>query len=511
MRDPAVFVARRGRGWRDAERALQRAFRVVSESPVESRRTYLDTFDFRLQRAGLELFAEDERLVLRDATSAEMVASSGSARKEAVRVFARDLEPGDLHDRVAALTEPRALLEAVRVRVVQHELSARDADGQLLARARSEAFALRRNGRECSVRVLHIDTPAERADSEAETVARLVTAGGYRAATISAYALILAAAGKRPHHPTARDDLDPAVSMRMAAASIFEHLLRVMERNEPGIIDDIDPEFLHDYRVALRRTRTALRLFKGAFTAEEFRDFRERFGNLSRPTGELRDLDVHLGARDEYVQWVPSGMRDHLAPVFASLSQQRDEHRAQLSAVLRGRDYAALKRDWRRALARLRRGEAAGLEADEAALPVVRAAVESRYQRLRAIATESGALDAAALHRARVQSKRLRYVLEFFAAPLGESASEAAKRIERLQDALGDHHDAGVLEPLLQTELRAIRADAPAAVERAAALGAWLAQLDARREKARRRAVKRIGRLTGKKFENAIRQVTETN
>ncbi|HEU4928484.1 MAG TPA: CHAD domain-containing protein [Candidatus Krumholzibacteria bacterium] len=512
MRDPLVFVARRGRGWRDAERALQRAFHAASEAPVTSRRVYLDTFDFRLHRAGLELFAEEERLVLRDGTTGEVVAASAwraGKRSDAVRVFARDLEAGDLRDRVAALTEPRALLEKARARVVQHELAARDADGQLVSRVRAEALALRRNGRECSVRVLHIDTPAERTEGEAGAAARVVTAAGYRVAPASAYELLLIAAGKRPRH-RARLELAPDISMRAAAAAIFERQLNVMEDNEAGIIDDIDPEFLHDYRVALRRTRTALRLLKGAFTADEFRDFRTRFKALSAPTGALRDLDVHLGARDEYEKWLPAPLCLHLAPAFASLLRQRNERQAQLCTVLSNPAYATLKRDWKRALGRLRGGDPAGLEADEAALPVARAEIASRYERMREIAEKPDALDDAALHRARVQSKRLRYVLEFFAAPLGEPATVAAKRIERLQDALGVYHDAGVLEPVLQDELRAIPAHASDAVQRAAALGAWMGQLSTRREKARRRAVRRIGRLTGKKFENAIQQVTET-
>lgn len=509
MRDPVVFVARRGRGWRDAERALQRAFKASVDTAVTSRRVYLDTFDYRLRTAGLELFVEDERIVLRDATTGEIVASGVGNRSDGVRLFARDFAAGDLRDRVAALTEPRALLEKARARVVQHELAARDGEGQLVARVRSEALALRRDGRECSVRILHIDTPAERTDADARAAARVVATAGYKAANVSPYDLVLAAAGARPRHGT-REDLDPSIAMRAAAASIFERHVRVMEENEAGIIDDIDPEFLHDFRVALRRTRTALRVFKGAFVADQYRDFRARFRALSGPTGSLRDLDVHLGASAQYAQWVPVGLRDYLAPVFDSLARQRAEQHARLSDLLASDGYHLLKRDWRRALARMRRGEPAGLEADEPALPVARAAVASRYQRLREIAAKPEALDDAALHRARVQSKRLRYVLEFFAAPLGERANRAAKRVERLQDALGDHHDAGVLEPMLRAELRALRAHEPDAVPRAAALGAWLAQLNTRREKARRRAVRRIERLTGKKFENAIQELTET-
>ena len=305
----------------------------------------------------------------------------------------------------------------------------------------------------------------------------------------------------------ARAELDPAAPTRRAAASIFAGQLVAMEQAEAGTIAGQDPKFLHDYRVALRRTRTALRLFKNVFTPEEYRDFRKRFRALSGPTGALRDLDVHIGSREQYTRWVPAKLRAHLAPTFASLLRRRNDRREQLATVLSGSEYAGLKRDWRAAIARLRGRRAP----DEAALPTTRHAIASRYERLRAIAADPDTLDGAALHRARVHSKRLRYMLEFFAVPLGEPATVAAKGIERLQDALGAYHDAVVLEPILQAEIDGIRAGEPDAVKRAAALGACLARLEVHREKARRRAVRRIEKLKKKKIEGAIRRITETN
>ncbi|MFT5083590.1 MAG: hypothetical protein ACI9Y1_001635 [Lentisphaeria bacterium] len=44
----------------------------------------------------------------------------------------------------------------------------------------------------------------------------------------------------------------------IALQSILENLFHTMQLNEPGVREDIDPEFLHDYRVAIRRTRSAL-------------------------------------------------------------------------------------------------------------------------------------------------------------------------------------------------------------------------------------------------------------
>ena len=79
-----------------------------------------------------------------------------------------------------------------------------------------------------------------------------------------------------------------------ALATILTALLDALEANVPGTIRDIDTEFLHDLRIAVRWTRSALKLCGGALPAGLARDFRAEFrwlGDLTTPT---RDLDVYL-------------------------------------------------------------------------------------------------------------------------------------------------------------------------------------------------------------------------
>jgi CHAD domain-containing protein len=509
MRDAGLFAARRGRGWRDVERALARTFDLEVEARPASELSYCDTFDWRLYRAGLHVVADGAALSLRDSATGEVIAE-GKWRTAAPPRFARDLDPPALRDRVSAVTEPRVLLEVVRARVVVHEALARDARGRVVGRIRHEAATVRRHGKPRTERVAWLGIPreAERLRS-GEALRGALASAGYRPETASAYDRLLVLAGIRPaaHAPRPRVELDAAAPLRVATVVVFRHLLRVMERNESGVREGVDPEFLHDYRVALRRTRTALAEFKGVFVAEEARSFRERFATLSGPSGRVRDLDVHLMRRTEYAEWIPAAFRAAFAPAIASLEREREARRAELLALLAGRDYAALKRDWKRALSGLAAGRPAGVASDEPALPAARAAIARRYARLRSFGASVDALDDAALHRARVQSKRLRYVLEFFAHPLGEAADDAVLAIERLQDALGAHHDAGVLLSMLGAQARAIPAGDRDAVARGAALGALMASLESRRAKWRRRAVRRLAGLLDRKSERAFARV----
>ena len=72
--------------------------------------------------------------------------------------------------------------------------------------------------------------------------------------------LALAAGGRKPLDYRSQFSiiLDPAETVVQSAQKIFLQLLEGMECNVPGIIEDIDSEFLHDFRVALRRTRSLL-------------------------------------------------------------------------------------------------------------------------------------------------------------------------------------------------------------------------------------------------------------
>ena len=79
----------------------------------------------------------------------------------------------------------------------------------------------------------------------------------------------------------------------MAAARSSPACSRSSRDNLPGTLDDIDSEFLHDLRVAVRRTRRCS-ASSGASTRDRLQHFRDEFKRLQAITGDLRDLDVYL-------------------------------------------------------------------------------------------------------------------------------------------------------------------------------------------------------------------------
>jgi CHAD domain-containing protein len=235
---------------------------------------------------------------------------------------------------------------------------------------------------------------------------------------------------------------------------------------------------------------------------------RARFAEVARACGPLRDLDVQLMQRDDCRTQVPAGLRGHLDEVFTRLAQERGAEQIAVAAVIGGESYRRLKRDWRAAIGALRSGPPLGLDAEELAIRVGRQVIEHRYQRIGENLDAAAAGDDAMLHRVRVECKKLRYALEFF-APMLEGADEAIAQLERVQDALGEYNDLVVQGARLGALLQAESPRAAGVVGRAAAIGAVLAGLERRREKARERCADRLVDLAGRRFSRAMKRITD--
>ncbi len=198
-----------------------------------------------------------------------------------------------------------------------------------------------------------------------------------------------------------------------------------------------DVEALHDFRVALRRLRSTLRLLapalEGALTARQQR----RLRRLTRRTGAAREAEVLLG-------WL-EGSRDRLAaPYRGALDWLVDRVELRRAEAVR----EVLDKAWprfRRLAPRLSRRLSARVPADAAPATLsalLAGALRAQLVTLRAALGEVvGGEDAAGLHQARLEVKRLRYLLEPLRGHPGANASEAVAALKELQELLGGWHD----------------------------------------------------------------------
>ena len=244
-------------------------------------------------------------------------------------------------------------------------------------------------------------------------------------------------------------------ALAMAGRKVVGQQAQKMRANVRGTLEDLDPEYLHDLRVATRRLRSALRLFADVLGPKRCVFLREELNWLGRPLGTVRDLDVFIPNLQAQAQRLGGG--GAIAGLLAEeLGRQRLPAREALAAALASRRFLSLMRRLE-ALAsspppRHPRG-AQGASVSEAA-PALIWKAQKRVLRLgRTIGPDSPAAD---LHRLRILFKRLRYASEFFREAFADPASgrdplaDYIEAMVRFQDCLGEHQDAVVAMTRIQ-------------------------------------------------------------
>lgn len=274
-----------------------------------------------------------------------------------------------------------------------------------------------------------------------------------------------------------------------AVVAVLAPLLSTIEDNFLGALDGRDPEALHDFRVAVRRSRTVQRELKGVFTAPQLDHFRAGFRWLQRCTGTARDLDVYVSGFDGMRALVSVTVRDDLEPLRELLLERRHGARVEMIRALRSERASRLLFDWGTLLD--------GLElAPEQDRPDCRRAVGelsgARIRKLYRRMVRMGApLRPASppedYHELRKQGKELRYMLELFGAPLYPSqvVKPMVKALKALQDVLGRHQDRHVQVALLRSLKRELAAQ-PYGAGASSAVGALIAVLERDEKKALR-------------------------
>ncbi len=323
-----------------ARRVVAAAVRKLTVSmppgqPVHVR--YLDTFDRRLRRAGrvLEHVALPGEAVLRyrEIGRAGVVEEAPAARPPA---FARDLPHFRLRSLLSPLVDIRRLLVVAESKGRRTVARGRDAEDKTVLVV--ECLTGRRGPNRLIVHPLRgYERFARRA------VRRLRKVEGAEPdesePMLAASDGPDAALGGLP--VPARVGTGPDARSDVACRRLLRQLDAALEMNAPGIEADLDPECLHDFRVAVRRTRSLLREMKGVFPASVTRRLGADLGWLGRRTGPVRDLDVHLmelgvpapdgeAGRDD----AAAAPRDRLRA--ASRRSRADSRRSDAAAALRG-------------------------------------------------------------------------------------------------------------------------------------------------------------------------------
>ena len=443
---PHDFVlASDGRPPADVVRAaLAPRLRVAPDGrPRTLRLTWLDTFDWRLHAAGLTLqHSVGSRVSDYTLTGDDGERVTATARGLRWPALAGALPPGPLRARLQPVTAVRALMPIARATATVRQMRVLNADDKTIAWLTITGMSLA--GQDGSGLAPRLSVAAVRGyQAQAGRIDRcLAAAAGVTPAVASPLDDVLAATGRHPGDYSSKVDVKLTAEMpaRCALEEVLLQLLDTLEANVPGTIREIDTEFLHDLRVAVRRTRSAVKLCGDVLPAGVPEAFSGEFKWLGDVTTPIRDLDVYLLSYDGMAAGLLAATPAELEPFRQHLARSREDEQRELVRALRSRRFLDLIKAWRKELAAPapRRGiTAAALAADR-----IHRANQKVLKRGVAITPDS---PPESLHDLRKRCKELRYLLEFFAS-LHDPAihQQAVRDLKGLQDCLGEYQDCQV-------------------------------------------------------------------
>jgi inorganic triphosphatase YgiF len=250
--------------------------------------------------------------------------------------------------------------------------------------------------------------------------------------------------------------LSPEMNAGAGFIAIASGCLRHFRLNEPVVLKNRDPGALHQMRVAMRRLRSAFTLFRPVIIDPRYLELREELRWFTDQLGDARNIDVLL-ARYSKIQG--KGSKALRTRLKAARSDAYERVLDTLASA-RFRAFTLDQIEW------LTTGDwLASPAADGPLRSFAEEALDKRWRKVKKGGRDIAALMPKPLHDLRIEVKKLRYAVEFFASlHLAKRASARRKSAEsalaELQEVLGLMNDddtaRAILPELLSGEPQAL-------------------------------------------------------
>ncbi len=461
-------------------RSLAEAFTVRETGRSVEIMTHLDSADWRLVRHGVDVvsMSGSGELLAFGRDGLPVVQSVGSPAWPALVAKIPD---GPVRDIIASPVGVRALIPFATTRADVVSFAVLNEDEKTVARVHW--------------RDVRLDSPVERRfpasvavnglrgyAAEAREVERLLVEGASMSRSEGTWLDVFREVPGIGPEETQRCGMDRHQAADLAVADALLGYISVMESTVEGIVADVDTEFLHDFRVAVRRTRSVLKLLGGVLPEGMAERVGAEFRWLGDVTTPTRDLDVYLLGIDDMASSLTRP--DDLDAFGRHLVMRRTAEHMLLTRALRSRRFVDLCLSWRSELGDLisapsRQNRTAAQLADEQLHKIYREVTK----RASAISADSASEQ---VHALRKTCKEMRYVLEVF-QPLCDTKAykNVVADFKGLQDVLGEFQDgemqANALHVFAQEMLDAGKVDVNAML----AMGELSARFETKRRAAR--------------------------
>jgi triphosphatase len=241
-------------------------------------------------------------------------------------------------------------------------------------------------------------------------------------------------------------DMPTAETFRVIMRACVQHF----RLNEPLLIANRSAESLHQARVAIRRLRSALSLFRSMAEDQEYERLKRRLCDVSHQFGKARNLDVYVARATAS----SIGGKAELLPLELIHATRVQGARARayqrVVCMLRSKGFCELMQDL---VAWMERDPGrAGADPERQAVrdqPIEDFAaqvLERRRRKLRQSGRHLDRLSPDGRHRIRIEAKKLRYAAEFFSSLSADGKHRARytsfiTALEQLQSSLGHLND----------------------------------------------------------------------
>lgn len=448
------------------------SFEATPQKPITFE--LFDSFDQSLRAAGLSLQFSKGRYTLASAFDLTSGALSIRSARRAKKRFWHDFPPSKFRDRLEPILKLRAATPLATVTLEPQVYTLRNRDDKIVARLHEDRLAVSSSDSTRSYLELR---PLLGYDEEAAQISETLDAAtGLTRQRSPALDWVLQAAGqaKPPLDASQAIQLSIEQDAQSAVAQIGRFMIASARQNEPGITADIDTEFLHDYRVSIRKLRSVLSLVKGVYPKGDTKRLKATFADFARKTNRLRDLDVYLMEEDRFRSMLPESLQAGLPPLFETFRSERQRELSRVRRHLRSPSYQeaiSAQMDWL-----FQSTPPKGPRSD---LPIGQLSAREIHLHYRKVAKKGAALKDstpdAEVHELRIECKKLRYLLELFSSlyPAGEIKA-IIRQLKGLQNVLGQFNDYTVQ----QLSLAELLANAPELGRNtAAAIGGLIAHL----------------------------------
>ncbi len=461
----------------------------------------LDTFNEEVRKSGKLLLSINDRLLLIDWRSGDIFEQPVDYSWS----FLPELKSGPVRDNLKGVSKIRAINPVAGLKIRQDKGLV--LDDEVKTRVRLSFFSFRRKKRSLLCGVTRILRGYEK--THGILVSWLLAEGAQKNSDpLTVYTQL--GIPTRNYSVKPRLEISGTDNIKKSVTTIIRTSLGVAEQNEPGIIADLDTEFLHDYRVSFRKVRSALSLFSGIYESRETARLKKEFGGLMKKTNRLRDLDVYLLDRDRYFSLVPESSHEGLEILFTHLRRVRKTEHRNFCRVLKSKEYRKSMDTWKE------------LFSDPSNLPDGRQkkspsstfAAKRILKRYKKVCTIARTIDArtedAVVHELRIECKKLRYLMEF-STPFfaGKKMKKLIRSLKRLQDNLGRFNDYSVQQRFPAEFLEEKMKRSRKGIKMAEAIGALTAMLYQLQCRERNLVMENFARFDTEKVHAAFQELFE--